>query len=157
MSNGVFPAPTRSPFLSLRVLLAHDQLDTQLAQGVDPSRSEALQLRARQLEQRREELADRIDAVIARAHQSRAHFTAAVPIRRADVLDVEDDLSALTARLRDGNPVDVHGVALTRRLLSDGAGPLYVPGDHSLRYSVRYARLALDPLGAQPRELKAAA
>jgi hypothetical protein len=85
------------------------------------------------------------------------HFTAEIPIRRADVLDVEDDLHALAGRLRDGNPVDVHGVAQTQRLLTDGAGPLYAPGDRSLRFEVRSARLALDPIGAQPQALRAAA
>jgi hypothetical protein len=152
MPNGVFPVPTTSPFLSLRVLLAHDHLDAELAHGVDPSRSEALELRARQLIDRRSELADRIDEVIARGHERRVHFTAEIPIRRADVLEVEDDLHALASRLRDGNPVDVQGVALTKRLLTDGAGPLYALNDRSLRFEVRSARLALDPLGAEPRQ-----
>jgi hypothetical protein len=67
------------------------------------------------------------------------HFTSEIPIRRADVLDVEGDLHALATRLRDGHPVDIHGVALTHRLLTNGAGPLYAPGDYSLRHAVRSA------------------
>jgi hypothetical protein len=60
-------------------------------------------------------------------------------------------------RLRDERPIDVQGAALTSELLSDGAGPLYVESGHSLRYTVRVARLALDPLGAATEVLATAA
>ena len=84
-------------------------------------------------------------------------FTAEAPLRRAEVRACAGDLVALVARLRDGRPVDVQGVAMTSRLLSDGASPLYTAQGQSLRHALRAARLALDPVGVTATELAAAA
>jgi hypothetical protein len=160
MPNGVYPVPkfrfqdrhtAASPRASLavrlRVLFHRDPLDQELAQGADPAGSKALELRARQLLSRRTKLAARLEGVLEQAHAS-AVFTAEVPVRRADVRDCAADLRALADRLRDERSIDVQGVALTSQLLSDGAGPLYAETGYSLRYTIRLARLALDPLGA---------
>jgi hypothetical protein len=121
-------------------------LDRQLAHGVDPISSQALELRAEQLISGRAKLAVRVEGVLEAARKPAPGFTAAVPLRRAQVLVCADDLIALARRLTDDRPVDVQGVAMTSVLLSDGASPLYW-GDRSLAHAVRAARLALDPIG----------
>jgi hypothetical protein len=168
--NGIYPVPkfrfqddrataARRPSLRLRlrVLVHQDSLDDQLARGVDPAGSEALQLRAQQLLARRAPVAKRLEEVLTRARKRSAPFTAEVPVRRADVRDCADDLLALARRLNDGHEIDVQGVAMTARLLTDGCGPLYRESDYSLRYAVRTARLALDPVGAGTEDLATAA
>jgi hypothetical protein len=173
MPNGVYPVPKfrhqdqhrTAPHrgerpslpLRLRVLWDRERLDQHLARGVDPAVSKALELRSAQLLRSRTELADRVTGVVEHARTLSAPFTAEVPVRRADVRDCEEDLRSLARRLRDGQPIDVQGAAMTSCLLTDGAGPLYRDSDYSLRYSVRAARLALDPIGVVTDDLAAAA
>jgi hypothetical protein len=159
MPNGVFPVPRfrderrRSPQRSdhaplttrLQTLWHRDRLDDQLARGVDPNSSRLLQIRAQQLLNKRADLADAVDDVLVRSKRPFA-FTVEVPIRRRAVDDCADDLRALSRRLRAAAPVDVHGAAMTWNLLTDGASPLYHDNGVTLRYAVRSARLALDPL-----------
>jgi hypothetical protein len=158
MPNGVYPVPKfrfqdnrrsasapTSLWLRLRVLTHRDALGHELARGVDPVSSRALALRAGQLSRSRLRFADRVQAVVKDAGTP-VPFTAAAPLRRAQVLVCADDLLALARRLSDDRPVDVQGVAMTSRLLSDGASPLYA-GGRSLAHAVRAARLALDPVG----------
>ena len=72
-----------------------------------------------------------------------------VPLRRDEIGACADDFVALARRLRDGNAIDAQGVVMTKRLLSDGASPLYYRRSPvSLRYAVRSARLALEPVSA---------
>jgi hypothetical protein len=164
MPNGVFPVPrfrggqSQRPELSLRLrtFLHRDRLDGELGSGVDPITSEELELRAAQLVARREQIATAIENVLDRA-QRRPTFTAHVPLRRADVRNCAEEIQALVARLRDGAPVDVHGVARAWNLLTDGSGPLYVENGVTLRHALRSARLALDPLALPARDLAAAA
>jgi hypothetical protein len=173
MPNGVYPVPKfrfqdghrtaprqrRRHSIAQRLLVAwhRDRLDEHLARGVDPAASRALELRAAQLLRSRGQLADRLEGVLERAHTRATPFTAEVPVPRAAVRDCEEDLVALALRLRDQVPIDVQGAAMTSRLLTDGCGPLYHDGDHSLRYTVRVARLALDHVGVPKEGLAAAA
>jgi hypothetical protein len=60
-------------------------------------------------------------------------------------------------RLRDEQPVDIRGAAMTARLLTDGAGPLYRPGAQSLRDALHSARFALDATAPVGGGLRAAA
>jgi hypothetical protein len=68
-----------------------------------------------------------------------------------------DELSALVLRLRDDRPVDVHGAAMTARLVSDRSGPLRRPGDVDLRDAIRAAHVALDDPAQTAPELATAA
>jgi hypothetical protein len=159
MPNGVFPVPAfrdvrrrsprrgadASPVLRLRTLWHRDRLDNQLARGVDPTSNELLELRADQLLAKREQLASAVDEVITRSKRP-FRFSVEVPVRRREVDACADDLNALARRLRDGAAIDVHGVAMTWTLLSDGASPLYHDSGVTLRHAVRSARLALDPM-----------
>jgi hypothetical protein len=169
MPNGVYPVPRfrfqdnrataaepASPWLRLQVLTRRDGLDHALAEGVDPVSSKALAVRADQLARTRTRLAARVERVLADARRPAPPFTAVAPVRRSEVRDCADDLVALARRLSDGRPIDVQGVAMTSRLLGDGASPLYA-GDRPLRHAVRSARLALDPVAVPAVDLSAAA
>jgi hypothetical protein len=173
MPNGIYPVPKfryqdkqrtsareglrPSVALRLRVAWHRERLDQHLARGVDPAASKELELRAAQLLHSRGQLANRVDSALEHARTQGAPFTAEVPVRRADVRDCAEDLLALARRLRDEAPIDVQGAAMTSRLLTDGCSPLYRDSDQSLRYTVRVARLALDPVGAAKEDLAAAA
>jgi hypothetical protein len=73
------------------------------------------------------------------------------------VRDCADDLLALVLRLRDDQPIAIQGAAMTARLLSDGASPLYRTGGQDLQHALQAARLALDPGIPARQELASAA
>ena len=72
-------------------------------------------------------LANGLDRLVTNAELPPSRFvgTAAVPPCREQVRDALPLLFALSARLRDGSPVNAHGVASLRLLVNDGAGPCY--------------------------------
>lgn len=60
--------------------------------------------------------------------------------------EARPELERLARRLADPDPVDARGVALTKALLSDGAGPLYwARSPESLGARLREAFAALEP------------
>ena len=62
------------------------------------------------------------------------------------VKEARPELERLARRLADPDPVDARGVALTKALLSDGAGPLYwARSPESLGARLREAFAALEP------------
>jgi hypothetical protein len=156
MPTGVhsLPAPHhedfRNPPLALRARtwLRRRHLDARLADGADPASDRELELRAQRISRAeyREQLARALERVMRDARRRTVRIRPQVPVRRAPILDCSDDFKALIRRLRDGEPVDPRGIALTERLLTDGASPLYHDTDPPLCYSIRSARLALDPL-----------
>jgi hypothetical protein len=168
MPNGVYPVPSRNrkggsgaPMIGLRakVWLGRRRLDQRLAHGENPRSSRELQLRAHQIctEAARERLARSLKRAVRDAREPRPVFRPQVPVRAAAILKCVDDIEALIARLRDGEPVDPRGIALTDSLVSDGASPLYVRASQPLDYAIRSARLALDPLEVDSGDLQAAA
>ena len=61
------------------------------------------------------------------------------------VKEARPELERLARRLADPDPVDARGVALTKALLSDGAGPLYwARSPESLGARLREALAALE-------------
>jgi hypothetical protein len=167
MPNGVYPVPRLhrepGPHLSFRLLARtwwrRRRLDDRLAGGADPASSPELALRALRIcsQRRRERLARTLERVMSDARQPPPLMRAQVPLRRRAILECMEDLQALVGRLRDGHAVDPQGVVLIERLLTDGGGPLYHDRSHPLRYTVRSARLALDPLGLEASDLPTAA
>jgi hypothetical protein len=77
-------------------------------------------------------------------------------VRRDQALECAGEILALAGRLRE-DPVDVRGVAMAWVLVHDGASALYFDRGPSLRYAVRSARLALDPIGERHYDVPAAA
>jgi hypothetical protein len=65
---------------------------------------------------------------------------------RPQVEDAREELEVLAERLAGTAPIDPRGLALTRALLSDGAGPLlWARSEEDLRERLRQATAALDP------------
>jgi hypothetical protein len=151
-NGSVLPRPRETSgerpalWIRLRAWLQRLSLDRQLAAGKPAWASAELRLRAAQLTSpgARRALADEIDRlleVVARPPRPRG---AAAPLDRSAVLACDELLRALAHDLRDAKPVQVHGVALVRQLLRDGASPLYAAGTGgSLDSAIRRARAAL--------------
>ena len=97
----------------------------------------------------RERLAKHLEHAVAQADRPRAPLSPAVPVCGPAVHEARGVLLDLAERLRAPRRVDPDGVRLARRLLIDGAGPLYVPVHHAdLRAAALQALQALDGHGA---------
>jgi hypothetical protein len=97
----------------------------------------------------RRRLAEDVEEAVARASRPQAAFTAVVPVSRDAANEARGALLDLAERLRAPRPVDPAGVRLTRALLVDGGGPLYVPQEPGeLRGAALRALDALDRRGA---------
>ena len=144
--------------LKARTWWHRDELDEQLAHGADPETDPLLSRRAAQLSSpsTRNDLADTLERALRESWKSWS-ISARLPLRRGEVRACDEDLLALSRRLRDVRPIDVAGVAMVARLVFDGTSPLYRDGAISLRYALRAARLALDPIELEAQELWIAA
>jgi hypothetical protein len=132
----------------LRVRTRRFGLDARLARGEDPIGDPALELRAAQLcrLRNRERVADALMLALARAEHRSASLSAAIPVRREAVSEGRPAVLQLAIVLRKPGPVCAQGVALARRLLWDGNGPLYSLGEPgALHHEARRALLALQP------------
>jgi hypothetical protein len=110
----------------LAARLRADSLDRLLAAGQSPDSDAVLTLRARELLSLRTRRAmARSLRRLYRKPERRPALVPAVPPARDQVLNARPALTQLADRLDGDEPVDVRGVALTRLLLTDGAGPLY--------------------------------
>jgi hypothetical protein len=167
MPNDIVPVPesaatpSRSATsLALRAWtrIRRNRLDRELALGADPGGSASLARRAAHLRSRRER-ARLANALVERLGDARRREPVTITVRpqRAAVRACADELSALVLRLRDDRPVDVHGAAMTARLVSDRSGPLRRPGDVDLRDAIRAAHVALDNPAQTAPELATAA
>jgi hypothetical protein len=136
-----------APLLHLRAAVHGSALDDALAAGSDPAASPELALRAHRLLRpaTRAGLARGLRRVVADASIGLRHPSAAVRPARGSVRACAPQLLTLAAELGDPG-IRVQGVALTRRLLADGFGPLFMPGpDEALLEAVEQAREALCP------------
>jgi hypothetical protein len=110
-----------------------------------PARIRAVREARMTSERSRRRLAEDLENAVARADQPSAPFRAVIPVcpeARGALLD-------LAERLRAPRHADPNGVRLARRLLHDGAGPLYAPAEPGeLRAAVLQALEALDAHGA---------
>jgi hypothetical protein len=168
MPNGVYPIPrfragsVRARLTTarrLRVWWHRLELDEQLAAGVHPQPGTLLEDRAEQLGSREERvrLARALENTLHEARKTAPVLGTRLPLRRRDIRRCDEDILALVRRLEDEHPIDVQGAAMVSLLLFEGASPLFQPGDRSLRFAVRSARLALDhPDEYEPALLEAA-
>jgi hypothetical protein len=93
----------------------------------------------------RRRLAEGIEDAVARGGRRQRGLTAVVPVTGEAAHLARGALLDLAERLRAPRPVDPDGVRLTRALLVDGGGPLYVPQEPGeLRHAVLRALDALD-------------
>jgi hypothetical protein len=153
----VVPQPRGSARVRLSTRLHRGALDEKIARGAETAGDERLTLRAEQLASRTQR--DRLATALEHTLQMATHpadspsasaarrFSVRVPLRVREIRGCAEDIEALARRLRDGNPIDAQGAALTKRLLTDGASPLYYRhSPATLRHAVRSARLALEPV-----------
>jgi hypothetical protein len=166
MPSGIFPVPEfqpnpgSAPSLAVRVWtrLRRNRLDQELALGADPGGSASLGHRAAQLQSRgeRARLANALVEAVGDARRGEP-VTIRVRPQRAVVRDSADDLLGLVLRLRDDQPIDVRGAAMTARLVSDRASALRRPGDVDLQDAILAAHTALDTPAQSVRGLATAA
>ena len=145
--------PSRAPdgpglMLRGRVWRRNLDLDAALAGGADPARSEELELREKQLVDRktRNRLAGAITHLIRVADSQRAPITTPdPPFRPKQVQANRTLLVELAERLRGPRSVALRGMALTSLLLNDGRGPLTTESDPAtLERAVRATVAALN-------------
>jgi hypothetical protein len=145
--------PTRAPdgpglMLRARVWIGQLELDAALAGGADPAQSEELELRAKQLADRktRNKFATAITHLIRIADGHRAPIaTPNPPFRPKQVQANRSPLVELTERLRGPRSVALRGMALTSLLLNDGRGPLTTESDPlTLKRALRATLAALN-------------
>ncbi len=135
--------------LRTRVAVKRDALTRELAAGAPPELSPELGLRAAQLvsPRARRQMARTWRSTLKEAHQPplrRAYFSI---IRRSAVINAEDAINALIARLTTGRPVAAQGMASLHRVMTDGMeSPLYAPAEPgTLRREIMLATEAMDP------------
>jgi len=130
----------------LRVALRSWRLDTLLIEGSDPVSTSELTLRAFQLTRpaSRRKLASSLDDVVTSARVGPRRYSASPPLASREIKAASTALAELSEALREQPVVSARGVALARRLLTDGAGPLYVQTpDGTLVRAVQEASAAL--------------
>jgi hypothetical protein len=133
-------------FLRGRVWLHRRALDARLAQGDLPSSSPELGYRAEQLRstRSRRSFASGIKRIIDAAEEPRSAFTAAVPVRRREILERRTDLTDLAKLLESNETLQVRGLALLEPLLTSGDSPLFDPApDETLEHTLRRIHAAL--------------
>jgi hypothetical protein len=140
------PAPD-GPGLIVRaqVWIRALELDAALAGGADPAKSEELELRAKQLADRktRNQLSAAITNLIRIADSRRAPIaTPNPPFRPKQVRANRSVLFELAERLRGPRSVALQGMALTSLLLNDGRGPLTTDSDPLTLKRALWATLA---------------
>ncbi len=142
-------ARLRSTAVRVRVAVKRDELTRELAAGAPPGLSPELSLRAARLVRPRRcrQLARTWRGTIKEARNP-AIFRGRVSIICCGaVIDAEDAINALIARLRSDRPVTVKGMAMLHRVMTDGmSSPLYCrsePG--TLRHEIMLVTKALDP------------
>lgn len=117
-------------FLRLRVLAHRVRLDKELAEGASTIGNVLLSLRAGQLQSMRlrRSLASGLTRHVELAERYPAHKSAALPTSRGEVIRAQPLLLQLVARLREPGEVSPRGVAIVKRMLTDGASPMFSPG-----------------------------
>jgi hypothetical protein len=129
------------------VFVHRSRLDGLLADGADPASNAQIALRARQITQPayRRALAESLEDALAAAERRRPSVSAAVPLAKREVYASRAALLGLCRALRENPSSNPAGVALAQRLLTDGAGPLYVESRHdALWHALRTATLVLE-------------
>jgi hypothetical protein len=147
--------PRARPWLRFyRALVAHwyaGQLDRRLAEGASPRASALLAIHAERITGRRSRarVADGLARARRDAHAAQPGISAAIPPNASEVRAARIVLGTLERRLLAPEPVTPRGVALLRILLTDGASPLYRPGERgALGSDLRAAAAALEEQAA---------
>jgi hypothetical protein len=140
--------PLAGILLRARVLARRERLDRMLIEGADPVATDELTLRAYQLSRpsHRCALAASVDDAVRSAAARSRRSPAAPPLAREGIGLASSALAELSRALREEPVVAARGVALAQRVLTDGAGPLYVESGDALRILVDETIRALAPV-----------
>jgi hypothetical protein len=136
-----------SRFTRLQVRARRHQLDAKLAAGADPNNDELLNWRAHELTSAdmRKRVADSFDEAMGRIPMSNRQAPTAVFMDSDAVRVALRELRELVDRLNGPDPVSPQGVARAQRLLTEGASPIYAPGNGpELQMLVRQSIRGLD-------------
>jgi hypothetical protein len=124
------------------------RFDDALAAGADPAGDPRLAAHSARLARPHQiaALADGLERAVEAADRRQPLLSSAVPVRAREVLASRDELLSLVALLRTTPNPPPRALALSRRLLLDGASPLFSPeAAGTLRGTVDEARLAFHP------------
>jgi hypothetical protein len=138
--------PTLHLGVRFRALTHRAKLDAMLLDGTDPAGSAELQLRASQLtgSRYRGMLARSLIESVEAAEGERRRSMASIPLAYGEVRAARAALLELANGLRGEGRVAPAGVVLAERLVTDGAGPLYIASGHdALWRAARRASAAL--------------
>lgn len=115
------------PLRRAKARLMADRCDRLLARGEDPDRSPLLAVHAERIVRpsSRAELAAALRRVLADSESPAVARPSRVRVRRQEVRRAAESLRAMVARLEARAPISPQSVATVRRVLSDGAGPLF--------------------------------
>jgi hypothetical protein len=142
-------------YARIRTLLHRRELTHSLAEGARPGDTEELAARASQLTsaERRKALAREMRGTLEEAHW-RPLTRFPTIIDRPAVLDSEDAIKAMIARLGSSQPVGAKGMAMTEEILSDAdRSPLYRASEPGkLRRMITLATAAMDDQRSQSHE-----
>lgn len=94
----------------------------------------------------RRRYAEGLEQAVERAGRGGSPFSAAVPVSREAGGAARAALLDLAERLRQPRPVTGYGLLQVRRLLTDGAGPLYTGAPGQLQLQALAALVALEPI-----------
>ena len=113
--------------LRIRARVRAHPLDAELAAGINPTRDPCLGLRAEQITQAgaRRRLARGIRGAVEQSHQPFLRPTSAAPLDRRAIRSCQVQLLTLARMIETAPRPRARGVAIVRRLLLDGASPLY--------------------------------
>jgi len=159
--DGDLPPVSHSALLRLRTTLRRRELTRLLALGADPRAQPELSLRAAQLtgQRNRRILARALRRTLIEARNPALTRARVVIIRRREVLDAQDAITAMIDRLLSALPVHAQGVAIAERMVMNAdRSPLYndrEPGD--LRRLLRAAMAAMDGGSTGSHEFRIAA
>jgi hypothetical protein len=95
-------------------------------------------------QRRRKRLAKGLRRVVAAAAEPPRTISSAIPVQRWEVLNEQGFILQIAHDLESDEEVSARGVAMVRRLLTDGNSPIYVvspPG--ALREALTHAHAAL--------------
>ena len=144
--------------LRLTVAARRDALTQMLAEGTNPTSSPELALRASQLtgDRRRSDMVRTWRRILNEARRPSVTRALGSIVNRRAVLEAQDAIEAMIARLGSPEAIEVKGMAMAERIVTDGlASPLY---DHAEPGSLRrLVLLATAQLDGHPSELPIAA
>lgn len=111
----------------LWTFVAGPTLDAELAEGVRPSASTALSLRARHISspRARRRLAEALRLRIEAAKSPSPSWSVRVPVDQVAVLSCQAEITALANRIATIQHPRPRGVAIAHQLAFDGLSPLY--------------------------------